>query len=144
MKKIIPVTIVISILTGIISFSLYIGKRITNTSYFYSTSNITELISPDTFKINLRNNKSIIVTSYLIDTPKGTEGCKKAKKMSAKGYKIINNLLINAKTLRLEPMRTKQRNVATAKIFINEKRIGPILYKAGAAVKYKKGSTFCS
>ena len=139
LKKAIIYTVIPFILIGLFYFSV---KIFLGTHIFIDAKKVNGLVNPDTLRIE-RNGKNFYVSSGMLRTAKGDEGCKKAQEMAKKGYAITNKLLKNAKVIRLEPFKEKEDGIYTARIFIDEVRLGKALVKANAAIKYEKGKGIC-
>jgi hypothetical protein len=138
-KKISAYTITPVLILGLIYMigSLFIGTHV-----FIDPKKVNGFVDPDTIRID-RKGKNFFVTSGFIRTAKGNEGCPMAKEMAKKGFKITKGLLKNAKVIRLEPFGGKEGGAYSARIFIDEVRLGKALLDAGAAIKYEKGINVC-
>jgi hypothetical protein len=121
----------------------YVGSKYIGNSTFISPSQIIGFSDPSTLKIKTRQS-DLYISSYLIRSARGDEGCSLAVEMANTGYAITNKLLKDAKTIRLEFMPNRTRSIKTAKIFIDEKRLGTTLYKNKAAIKYDENTTICT
>lgn len=131
------------IILCIISFFIYAASYMLEQNYFIRKEHILGMVNPDTFKIKL-GNEDVFITSSLIKSAIGNEGCTKAINMAQKGKKIINSLLSDAKVIRFKFTGGKEDGkYQNAHIFIDEKRLGKILYQKHAAIKYTKNQRIC-
>ena len=105
---------------------------------------VVALVQPDTLKVMYRNSE-FYFTSANVKTASGNEGCEKAIDMSKQGFETTQKLIGNANRIRIVPTGGKEDGLyINARIYINEERLGKILYQKNLGIKYTGSEKICS